>query len=135
MPRQHNVQKVMDGILAAYRDAGTREPTSTEIIAASGVSSATYYRVVESSTEANATLTAAKSAWTANVDTPEPSDPIAAHPHAVVKELKGVIAYLLSVIEDKDAQIERLTLHQKQSGNVVPMRRGAASPRNTEQRD
>lgn len=111
MARSANVDKVIAGIVAAYQDAESSEPTGQELIAASGVSSATFYRVIEKHADAKATLSAARAGYAANkgaVDSEEITDPVVLDPHGIVRELKAVIANLIIAIEKRDNTIRQL---------------------------
>jgi hypothetical protein len=111
MARAANVEGVIAGIVDAYRRAKDTEPAAQDLIAASGVSSATYYRVLEQHPEAQAALAAGRAGFAAasgSADEPEPEDPIKKDPHGAVRELRKVIANLALAVEERDQRIRRL---------------------------
>ena len=124
MARTTNVDAVITAIIDAYQKAGDHEPSALDIIATSGVSSATYYRIVQKDPQAQATLAAARAAFAAATNAPDPDeDPIGANPHKVVRELKAVIATLLAVVEEQQRRITRLEGTQTRTEQVVPISR------------
>jgi hypothetical protein len=121
MARQANVDAVVQAIVESYREAGDREPDAKAIAERSGVSPATYYRVLSEHSEAAAALAAAQSAFRAGQGRSEEYDPVVDNPRGVVKELKAVIASLLSVNEAQQQRIEALTRQLQDRQKVVTL--------------
>lgn len=113
MARDTSVQAVVDAIVAAYSQAVDHEPAMQEIVAASGVSRPTVYRVLRESSEAQATLAAARAAFSAASGTEPASskddDEAIADSGAFAKAARSAIARLISQLQERDRTIAVLT--------------------------
>lgn len=125
MARPKSVEGVRDAIKRTFSEHHDREPTNEEIIAAAGVSSATYYRVLDQHEDVKALLESARTGYRLVT---RGDDPIAQRPHAAVSELREVVAALVHTneelrreIERKDRELRRLN-RQLEDGTVTPLR-------------
>lgn len=113
MASEFSVEAVKNAIVSVY--ASRAEPTRArkgDLIAASGVSQKTFYRVLEDHPDVVTLLRAVEAVFVGKPpDRPTaPSDPVQRDPKRVAKELLGVIASLVGVVEEQKVRIRDLEL-------------------------
>lgn len=116
MARQANVDAVIAAIEAVYRNCRSTRPAKAEIIAESGVSHKTFYRVLADYPEVKRQLDLAETIFDRRPDLNSnevSSDPLRADPFAAISELLDTIAKLTEVIE---SQRKRIRILEQQLG-------------------
>ena len=103
MARETTVMAVRDAIVGAFADADEQPPTNEEIIARSGVSSASYYRVLTQHPDVKEVLDLGMRAY----DMGKAADSVADNPHGAVRQLRDVIAALVQSNEQLREQLDR----------------------------
>lgn len=103
MAREKTVAAVRDAIVAAFAEADDEPPTNETIIARSGVSSASYYRVLTQHPEVKELLDVGLHAY----DLGRATDAVAENPHRAVRQLRDVVAALVQMNEQLREQLDK----------------------------